>query len=1102
MVRPECVSCREAILAQRDAFFVWRGCSHPAHVSCALRCPQADQPCPLCASVTPADAFQALHELVAAVPRPYRLQDLNGSSVDLSLNKSLTHRPLRAFPRALLDLRGITSLSFDLHGLTELPDVFGEMTTLTDLFLCGNELTHLPPSLCKLVNLRNLYAFGNHLTELPTGLLALPALYECNVSGNQLAGLANIGAPSTLHALKLSTNSLRALPEDIGMCNRLVSLTLNGNCLTELPDSIGLCFELRRLVLSGNQLTALPASLCMLTELVELAVADNRLATWPGPVARLPRLEELWLFGNRLTEVPPDFLPVTACRKVWLERNPLTAACVAALLQSAVLPEVKVTALGLDSDQLAQVADRPAVPCLREGWCPPLGPDGDGQHEGYFKRVSARALKGGAVGDPCEAVVVAFASSQGTPEWAGALAQVHAALGSGAHTNTILTVEDTRWAVNDPAANPDELMAHCWDGWQPAERRPAAPPCPAPGSPGLAGAGPAGADFDILFVCDCHRRWYADAEGSTEPFRQKLQAALQPYRRRFFLGSSMGGFGALSFADEADVTLVFGAQVDLQNGTMRPGLPQPRLAALSRAQLAAVGRAVGQGRAVRVHTGLDQYYRQAQALPPEAPVVVHPLHCQLLSTLLHEHQLLTPILTHSIGAWLRGEPQPSLSTALSLALWRPGPSIALTPMSREVAARLFDKAPKGGDWACRCGFVGLNFARRQRCLRCGGGRAGHQRFLVPMVCGEIRGDDWFCECGALMFGFRHECRRCGAERTDWPRRCRGREGDWVCRCGYLVFRGKRCRQCNAAAAEGDCLAAWAALKPWTRLEELDLLELKRDSTFAPLKARCTAAAAPPTAGGLRVAIAADTGVGDLLFGVVTPDGVFSPLRGRLSSSAFKQRHTIRRSALRDALVACGLWCDAHVGCPARCPKALALPPKDAEGQPLADPTIAVAPSPPSTTPAPDAEPPCWVAACGQSSAGRWYVGRLRNGTVSPATLTGVARWRRFVPRDILRLHALTATNPEELDSDSEEEGDGSASEEEEGGGAPAATSPMDVRGASLGAAPNPPPSAAAISNRFNRVFSEAVANVAVTVPTPPPAINGESCKRQRTEHVP
>lgn len=46
-----------------------------------------------------------------------------------------------------------------------------------------------------------------------------------------------------------------------------------------------------------------------------------------------------------------------------------------------------------------------------------------------------------------------------------------------------------------------------------------------------------------------------------------------------------------------------------------------------------------------------------------------------------------------------------------------------------------------------------------------------------------------------------------------------------------------------------------------------------------------------------------------------------------------------------------------------------------------------------------------------------------------------------------RLHALTATNPEELDSDSEEEGDGSAPEEEEGGGAPAATSPMEVRGA-------------------------------------------------------
>ena len=72
---------------------------------------------------------------------------------------------------------------------------------------------------------------------------------------------------------------------------------------------------------------------------------------------------------------------------------------------------------------------------------------------------------------------------------------------------------------------------------------------------------PSQCDFDVLMVCDCRRHWYSDADGSTERFKARLLQALAPYSRRMFLGTSMGGFAALLFAEHADVTLVFGPQV-------------------------------------------------------------------------------------------------------------------------------------------------------------------------------------------------------------------------------------------------------------------------------------------------------------------------------------------------------------------------------------------------------------------------------------------------------------------------------------------------------------------------------------------------------------
>ncbi|MHA1727740.1 MAG: leucine-rich repeat domain-containing protein, partial [Promethearchaeota archaeon] len=96
-------------------------------------------------------------------------------------------------------------------------------------------LTALPESIGNLTSLRNLDLEGNELTALPESIGNLTSLKDLDLGGNKLT----------------------ALPESIGNLTSLRDLDLGGNKLTALPESIGNLTSLRNLDLEGNELTAL-----------------------------------------------------------------------------------------------------------------------------------------------------------------------------------------------------------------------------------------------------------------------------------------------------------------------------------------------------------------------------------------------------------------------------------------------------------------------------------------------------------------------------------------------------------------------------------------------------------------------------------------------------------------------------------------------------------------------------------------------------------------------------------------------------------------------------------------------------------------------------
>lgn len=184
-------------------------------------------------------------------------------------------------------------LDLSFFGLSEIPEMLGQLTALETLSLNNNRLMQVPAVLGQLRALRALSLSNNQLTTLPSGL----------------------GQLTALHTLYLDNNQLSSLPSTLGQLTGLHRLTVNNNHLTALPESLGDLTELRELHISNNQLKVLPNQLGRLIALQELHLENNQLTALPETLRRLSKLEEMFLHGNPSLGLPAEVLGPT-CKGV------------------------------------------------------------------------------------------------------------------------------------------------------------------------------------------------------------------------------------------------------------------------------------------------------------------------------------------------------------------------------------------------------------------------------------------------------------------------------------------------------------------------------------------------------------------------------------------------------------------------------------------------------------------------------------------------------------------------------------------------------------------------------------------------------------------
>lgn len=130
---------------------------------------------------------------------------------------------------------------YDYNSTQEIPTWIGNLSSLKELNLSGNNLEGKIPTEITTLSLEKLNLSSNHLTALPDGIENITTLKELDVSHNGLIQPfpSEISQLINLEKLYLQENRLHGVVPDLSNLTKLKKLRLNGNNLRfEIPYSM------------------------------------------------------------------------------------------------------------------------------------------------------------------------------------------------------------------------------------------------------------------------------------------------------------------------------------------------------------------------------------------------------------------------------------------------------------------------------------------------------------------------------------------------------------------------------------------------------------------------------------------------------------------------------------------------------------------------------------------------------------------------------------------------------------------------------------------------------------------------------------------------
>ncbi|XP_015084751.1 receptor-like protein 9DC3 [Solanum pennellii] len=205
---------------------------------------------------------------------------------------------------------------FNCHLSGSIPESFGNLTTIRELILSGNNFTgNILSTISKLNKLVNLHLSSNHFRgSIPESIGNLTAIRELILSDNSFTGNvpSSIGKLNKLDSLSLSSNNFEgSIPDTFANFSELYSLDFHSNNFVgPFPYSIATLTHLDGLELQNNSLTGpLPSNISGFQNLFNLDLSFNHLTGATPPwLFQLPSLMSLSVQANKCTGELPNEL--------------------------------------------------------------------------------------------------------------------------------------------------------------------------------------------------------------------------------------------------------------------------------------------------------------------------------------------------------------------------------------------------------------------------------------------------------------------------------------------------------------------------------------------------------------------------------------------------------------------------------------------------------------------------------------------------------------------------------------------------------------------------------------------------------------------------
>lgn len=179
---------------------------------------------------------------------------------------SLEKVPIEKLPESFIKLKSLKEVILSQTKLTTFPKRFGNLRSLKKLTIKDKNwkgnltfIKSLPNSFGELESLEELFIQGGKLTELPASFGNLQKLKKLDLRGNKLNYLpSSFGNLKSLEWLDLSQNNIKKLPRTFNRLKKLKYLSLAANQLEEFPEVIKSLTSLEVLWLNKNQINQIP----------------------------------------------------------------------------------------------------------------------------------------------------------------------------------------------------------------------------------------------------------------------------------------------------------------------------------------------------------------------------------------------------------------------------------------------------------------------------------------------------------------------------------------------------------------------------------------------------------------------------------------------------------------------------------------------------------------------------------------------------------------------------------------------------------------------------------------------------------------------------